>query len=123
MAKQFPDVSSRYGAPMGRSTSPLDCAPRSVRLFRVRLDAGGYDDGGVYWGHGGALWCAVCDAGGRQFVRAAGRLSAVAELGIERTSLKRPPLKEYARLRELENRGNLGASGVILRQKLQELGF
>lgn len=88
MAKQFPLVSSRYGAPTGRSTSPLDCAPRSVRLFRVRLDAGGYDDGGAYWGHGGALWCAVCDAGGRQFVRAKSRADAARILEIEPASLK-----------------------------------
>lgn len=62
MAKQFNDVSGRYGAPMGRRESHhLPNNPRSVRLFRVRLDSGGYDDGGAYWGletRGERLYCA-----------------------------------------------------------------
>ena len=47
MAKQFAPVSCTYGAPMGRSTfgTPTDCAPRTVRVFKVRL-SDGYDDGG-----------------------------------------------------------------------------
>jgi hypothetical protein len=88
MPRQFTNVSSIYGAPMGRSTSPLDCAPRSVRLFRVRLDSGGYDDGGAYWGLGAPLWCAVCDAGGRRFTRAKSRADAACILEIEPDSLK-----------------------------------
>ena len=67
MTKQFADVSSRYGAPMGRSTTgTLSDEPRSVSLFRVKLDSGGYDDGGAYWGLGPpSLYCAVDDEGGR----------------------------------------------------------
>lgn len=60
MAKQFPDVSWRYGAPMGRRDYRGDPdAPYRFRVFRVRLDAGGYDDGGAYWGTGQPLYCAV----------------------------------------------------------------
>jgi hypothetical protein len=121
MGKQFPKVSARYGAPMGRSESPLGEAPRSVRVFRVRINSGGYDDGGAYWGLGKPLFCAVCDEGGRRFVRADGRLSAIADLQIPAFTLK--SRAGYRRLRELEARGNLGAGGVILRQRLQDLGF
>ena len=50
MSKQFPEVSSKYGAPLGRLTSLLGATPKGIRLFKVRLDSGGYDDGGAYWG-------------------------------------------------------------------------
>ena len=46
-------VDTRYGAPMGRSGQKGD--PDWYYRFslrRVRLDAGGYDSGGAYWGHG-----------------------------------------------------------------------
>jgi hypothetical protein len=88
MAKQFPDVFTRYGAPMGRSSSPLGDGPRSVRLFRVRLDSGGYDEGGAYWGRGGALYCAQCPEGGRRFTRAKSRADAARLLEIDPLSLK-----------------------------------
>lgn len=117
---QLPKVSSEYGAPMGRRESPLG---ENVRLFRVRINSGGYDDGGAYWGLGRPLYCAQCPEGGIQFVRADSRLRAVAELSIEAGSLVKPPRAEFARLRYLENKGVLSASGVILRQQLQELGF
>lgn len=121
MGRQFPNVNSAYGAPMGRRESPLD-GPR-VRVFRVRMNSGGYDDGGAYWGIGQPLWCAQDMGTGRRFVRANSRLSAIVALGIEARDMARPPRAEYRRLRELEARGNLGASGVILRQELDNLGF
>lgn len=123
MGKQFAKVNCGYGAPMGRSESPLGQGLRSVRVFRVRINSGGYDDGGAYWGIGQPLYCAVCDEGGRQFVRANSRLAAVAALGIEAFTLKHPPRGAMARLQSLESRGVLGASGVVLRQELQTLGF
>lgn len=92
MAKQFEDVSGRYGAPMGRREDGYleTDIPRFVRLFRVRLDAGGYDDGGAYWGIGAPLWCAMDDDGNRQFIRAGTRERAALELNIPNTALKRP---------------------------------
>ena len=50
-------VHSRYGAPMGRATSTAQPAP-GVRfhLSRVRLNSGGYDSGGAYWGIGAPLY-------------------------------------------------------------------
>jgi hypothetical protein len=50
----FTDVSSRFGAPMGRGAchaSP-DYAGL-VRIERVRMVDGDYDRGGAYWGGGG----------------------------------------------------------------------
>lgn len=94
MGKQFKDVSARYGAPMGRASAPdLDTTPRTVRLFRVSLDAGGYDDGGAYWGHGGtgrALWCAMDRDGDMQFTRASTRLQACFMLGMDWRALRIP---------------------------------
>ena len=54
------DVSSRYGAPMGRhgdSLSALQILPSDppFTLQRVRLN-GGYDSGGAYWGAGQPLF-------------------------------------------------------------------
>ena len=121
MGKQFSDVNCRFGAPMGRSDSPLGCT--GVRVFRVNLDSGGYDDGGAYWGHGQPLYCATCAEDGRVFIRADSRLAAVAELGIEARSMKKPPRAAFARLCALEARWTLSARAVVLRQKLQELGF
>jgi hypothetical protein len=54
---------------MGRdSTSDRDLrqlAPEPVKLSlqRVRLDSGGYDSGGAYWGQGAPLYRAADDAG------------------------------------------------------------
>lgn len=47
---------SRYGASMGRREArpqgdQADLALK-VRLYRVSLDSGGYDNGGAYWGNG-----------------------------------------------------------------------
>lgn len=55
---------SQYGASMGRGSQ--HAAPDSAikfRLERVRLDSGGYDNGGAYWGHGSPLFHAWGDDG------------------------------------------------------------
>lgn len=52
-------VSCKYGAPMGRPGAHPGDDPRCIiRVRRVRLDSGGYDEGGAYWGHGQPLWYA-----------------------------------------------------------------
>ena len=102
--KQFPDVSARYGAPMGRHcVGDLDHSRRSVRLFKVRLNSGGYDDGGAYWGHGGSdgpVWAAIDKGGDMQTVRAWSRESAAFILGIPNAALAKrlnpAELDEYA---------------------------
>lgn len=68
-------VSCRYGAPMGRAEWHGTPA-RPVRLFRVRINAGGYDSGGAYWGSGDPLYCATDGADFRAFVRALDRPAA-----------------------------------------------
>lgn len=120
---QFQNVSSRYGAPMGRHGSPLGCTPRGVRLFRVRLNSGGYDDGGAYWGHGEPLWCAECPEGGRQFVRADGRLSAIVALDIEAQAINLRPRARVENLQRLASTGRASARGVNLLSDLRELGY
>lgn len=94
MARQFPQVDTRFGAPMGRATWPLkgDIPPRSLSLFRVRIDAGGYDDGGAYWGLGAPLYClrgSGDDWDVRGFVRAPSRAHAALALCVPHSALKR----------------------------------
>lgn len=51
----IPDVSSRYGAPMGRpSLIPSKEVAEVIRvsLRRIRINQGGYDSGGAFWGNG-----------------------------------------------------------------------
>lgn len=76
------NVSSRYGAPMGR---PEHHATQDIEvrftLQRVRLNSGGYDCGGAYWGLGKPLyWYAsgLEDVDG--YLRAASREEAKAEI-------------------------------------------
>lgn len=127
MKKQFnffPEVSGRYGAPMGRrntGNAPIDDI-KTVRVFRVRLDSGGYDDGGAYWGHGQPIYCATDGADYFATCRADSRLRAIVGLDLPASCLKTKG-PEYARLRSLENQGCISASGIIFRQQLQELGF
>lgn len=90
---QMTHVPSKYGAPMGRPSYGIaeNCEPRSVSLFLVRLDRGGYDDGGAYWGHGAPIWCARTDDGTLfQTVRAPDRAAAAEALNLTPGLLKRP---------------------------------
>jgi len=58
---KLPKAFSSRGADMGRApkTGPADL-PYKFRLARVPIDAGGYDQGGAYWGLGAPLYWA-CD--------------------------------------------------------------
>lgn len=89
--KQFKDVNSDRGAPMGRPNAlALDNTPKSIKLFKVRLCSQGYDDGGAYWGLSPqSLWCARDRQGNEQFVRASSRITAAAALEIPNHSLHR----------------------------------
>lgn len=66
-----PDVSSRYGAPMGRRDATLDWGAR-LYLRQVPIDSGGYDPGGAYWGLGQPLY-AIGDGEGWRFYRGKSR--------------------------------------------------
>lgn len=92
MGKQFEDVDCSRGAPMGRREDGYleTNIQRYVRLFRVNLDSGGYDEGGAYWGNarGESLYCAIDGDGNRQFVRASSRTRAAFILDIPTGALK-----------------------------------
>lgn len=48
---QLTQVNSERGAPMGRAQRDINNAGAvKLHLERVRLDSGGYDEGGAYWG-------------------------------------------------------------------------
>jgi hypothetical protein len=74
---------------MGRRESPLGETIRGIRLFRVRINRGGYDNGGAYWGLGKPLYCAQCPEGGQKFTRADSRAHAAKILQIENQFLAR----------------------------------
>ena len=84
---------SQYGAQMGRSEYGRPPQKKIVRLFRVKVDSGGYDNGRAYWGHHQYLWCAMADEDAtgqeqyRAFVRAWDRKSAAEALGLNNTQL------------------------------------
>jgi len=70
---------SKYGADMGRrDTVPeTPAAPVRLSLVKMRLDCGGYDSGGAYWGWSPGTWIyrAVGD-GAELFARASSREGA-----------------------------------------------
>jgi hypothetical protein len=80
---KLPNVSSRYGAPMGRMGKPHVDPDFDGKwsLCRVRLDSGGYDNGGAYWGIGAPLWHACTEDGESElFFRAHDRDAAKAHV-------------------------------------------
>ena len=49
---------------MGRQAAPNPAAFTGlVSLRRIRLNSGGYDQGGAYWGHGQPLYSALSQCG------------------------------------------------------------
>ena len=90
MGKQFSDVSSRYGAPMGRR-SVGDPGDKPMNLFRVNMVDGDYDDGGAYWGMGDPIYCLRGEGPDEmveRFVRAKSRWQAFEEFKTEFPNLK-----------------------------------
>ena len=93
MRPDFPDVSSRYGASMGRSESYFSIIPAGrLRIYRVPIDSGGYDPGGAYWGHGAPLYCIESEGIGHIFqtetsfahyYRAADRADAYCKMALK----------------------------------------
>lgn len=53
---------SQYGADMGRPNNRTEPSyPVRFHVQRIRLNSGGYDSGGAYWGQGQALYYAWGD--------------------------------------------------------------
>ena len=83
MSIYLPDMNCDRGAPMGRREYHQKPDNRTVLLARVRLDSGGYDPGGAYWGIGAPLYCAQdTESDYQEFVRAYSRQDAATILGI-----------------------------------------
>lgn len=80
----FDDVSSKYGAPMGRRTTRNDFAVTDKLVAqKTAMVNGCYDRGGAYWGSGQTVW-AVWEAGkfddGIMYIRASCRATAIAKV-------------------------------------------
>lgn len=83
----LPKAYSQYGASMGRRSALTEDgervevrrAPARISLRKIKLDSGGYDSGGAYWGSGASLYRAT-DADGdvELFFRAPSRSAAKA---------------------------------------------
>ena len=77
----FPEVSCRYGAPMGRhSDNPANF--EGVKRLHARRQGGGsgYDRGGAYWGLPSNVWGVWARIDGEPvcvYVRANGRADAI----------------------------------------------
>lgn len=87
-----PTISGRYGAPLGRPNRTdrrdMPAGPK-FSLVRIRLNSGGYDSGGAYWGVGKPLYYAAAsrdDTGALiadRYLRAASREIARATICAE----------------------------------------
>lgn len=77
--RPIPEVSAKYGAPMGRSGSWIYEPGAPIVLQRVELDSGGYDEGGAYWGFGDPLWWAHSETGLDAWYRAKNLQAAMAQ--------------------------------------------
>ena len=82
------------GAAMGRpdgTTHVSELPPRSVYLSKVKIDSGGYDEGGAYWGIGQPLYCAYSDeqCDYCEYERANSREDAAVRLVLTNEQLKR----------------------------------
>ena len=84
MKKQFnpfPDVSSRYGAPMGRHSDNIANIQDAKRLHARHQGGGdGYDKGGAYWGTPSNVWGVWAWVEGKPvcvYIRASSRQGAI----------------------------------------------
>lgn len=77
---KLPKGYSQYGAQMGRCNNITEPDfPVKFRLYQLRLDNGGYDNAGAYWGHGEPLYRAFGDGAEEVqevFIRALSRENA-----------------------------------------------
>ena len=89
---KLPGVNCKYGAPMGRADQPTPYSgyraipdmAHKFSLQRVRINSGGYDEGGAYWGLGQPLYWAMNENGTiERFLRAKGRAEARAIVKAE----------------------------------------
>ncbi len=82
-----PNVSSHYGAPMGRRDDNCVLWPDGRAYLRQLPMSGDYDAGGAYWGasRGSTLYAAMLDDDGQylvRYVRASSRKQAAELLDL-----------------------------------------
>ncbi len=76
------NVSSKYGAPMGRESTKPENLVGPVVVRRVPMVDVDYDKGGAYWGCGREpLWCAWDKEGNVTYFRAPNLTEAMKILG------------------------------------------
>lgn len=84
-------VDCSRGCPNGRTA--LGSAPTGrVRLFKMRINKDGADQGGAYWGinlGAGDMYCATDYTAYQAYTRAHSRVEAAANLGLGLTHLSR----------------------------------
>ena len=82
------EAGSKYGAQMGRRSTPLAELVGKVKLQRVKMYDGDYDKGGAYWGGGGTpLFCAWDENGDAHYFRAENQRAAeqaLVKAGLDR---------------------------------------
>lgn len=77
----LPNVSSKYGAPMGRCDHAHPGNEYKVYVHQIPVNAGGYDKGGAYWGLGAPLFRAIsADGEFVRYLRARDRAQAIQDL-------------------------------------------
>lgn len=85
MIDPTPHVSGKYGAPLGRFTGPdyLETSAGPLYLRHIRLNSGGYDSGGAYWGQYQRLYWVADQDGNSKFLRARNRDDAKAQVRVK----------------------------------------
>lgn len=138
--KQLSEVSSRRGAPMGR-TSFGDPEGKHIRMVRMQVVDGDYDVGGAYWGFGsGAIPIYIAsDApcgqeldSGEFFatVRAHSRNQAICLLSIDPAQLAKPmdrlkgePIIAWPYQIQLEGTGKVESQWVVRDCRNRDHGY
>jgi len=76
----------KRGAAMGRGSKHASDTSAEIKFYlrQVRIDEGGYDTNGTYFGHGGTLyWYADAEGKVDAMLRASNRVEAIAEIRTE----------------------------------------
>lgn len=91
---KLPKANSVYGASFGRSNIfPFKKITSKIHIEKIRLDGGGYDTGGAYWGIGNPLYCAWTNDEDELFVF----MRATDRVYVKSAILKKYPYAKFYR--------------------------